>query len=180
MELDDPQGQTTDQRREQRLSTLKRLRRGVGAIQQRSHDDIDLQLFGVDTWWEFLELLKVSFAMLPKTSSVFALQLALAQWSGSWNPELTKRREKVSKELGVSVRTVQRLEEEALPLLEHEMDQMSDPLVVRARCLQSVMLLEWAAKRLSPEGHDLNKLGEAVQLIYEGTQPHTKDAYHTG
>lgn len=100
-----------------RVSALKRLRQRQGI--QKPIDGFPLELFGARDWPELVRLVRDAWSRMPPLRSQTAVGVTLGLDDGSKVLSVIHRRTELAKRWGVSVRTIERLEDEGLALLDY-------------------------------------------------------------
>lgn len=151
-----------------RVAALKMLRKGKGLSERHPIDGFPLDLFGVDSWQELCDLLAAAKAMLPSTPPKIAVMSALGTSTGVWRPTLTARRERLANSYDVTIRTVQRWEDEGFSLLAYQMNSIRGPTALASALTSVALLLEYAEKVLQPPMFSPKDIRKAQEHLWRG------------
>jgi len=176
---------------EERVKWMKLLRKGQGIT--RFPEGFPFELFGVTDWHSFIDRLTVLFNQIPDWPAKRAIEYALAyhrafDWKidvdsggdgthkGYWEEKLSDRRETMTVRLGVSVRTVMRLEEQGAELLDTYFEffiqrrAVSQTEALRASLIEARTLMD----ELLLEDVELPKFETLLDLYWKRDAPRRK------
>ena len=182
---------------EDRVKWLKLLRKGHGIT--RFPVDFPFELFGVTDWHSFIDRLTVLLNQIPNWPAKQAIEYALAyhrafDWKGwvdndqeghsrgIWDEQLQQRRETIAARLGVSLRTVMRLEEQGAELLATyfeffiQRDMVSKTETLRASLIEARTIMD----QLLLEDIELPSFESLLNLYWTRDAPRRKAARNDG
>lgn len=109
----------------ERIGWIKKLRKGNGLL--RRNDNVPLDLFNVSTFEEIREVVREVYTLSPNVAEVKAIAIALGIGPRLHNTNLSDRRKYSTAMLGVSSRTVIRLEEVGAFILDSYFEMLGNP-----------------------------------------------------
>ena len=161
-----------DAQGQQMAVALKAMKRGSG-IGKQEPKGFNAEVFEVDSWHQCYALIKAAFSSLPATIAVDALRSAILGRGGHGTSTLTSRREEFAETHAVTVRTVQRLEDDAMPLLVNEIRNLLDPLSVRMHLLSVIHLSNWALVGFTGDYFNHQLLRDLPDYLIHASSPST-------
>lgn len=114
-----------ERRNAERIDWIKKLRRGRGLLGKPK--DVPLDLFNVSNLPAVYNVVRSVLVLSPHLAELKAIGIALGVGPGLDNTNLTERREVTMESLGVSLRTVMRLEEQGAEILDGYFDMLKNP-----------------------------------------------------
>lgn len=115
---------------EARLERLKSLRRGRGLLRSEGPPGFPFELFDVSNWDEFKALAVEALELCSPSNSITAAIYAFNLTGELHDADLTERRVAAAKAMGVSTRTVRRLEEDGLHEVNEWMFRLFSPSAI--------------------------------------------------
>lgn len=154
-----------------RLACLKSLRKGAGLGRLDAPTDLPFAAFSVQDWAELKTLIGHAAVLASNGSAaVEAAQIALGAAHRGYGPSLTERREAAARDLGISVRSVQRLEDEGIAAIEEWVRRLRDPLEITMEFTRMNVILDEAKRALTSPPYSPEHLDSAQHYLMASLQ----------